>query len=247
MARSNEFVIRSNQNLEQFALVASHDLQEPLRKVQQFGDLLRAQYATELGEGLDYLVRMQAAAGRMSGLIKDLLTYSRLATTPDTLVPVSLGSIVEAVLSDLEVAIGEAGAVVRVDILPTVLGDASQLRQLFQNLLGNALKFRRVGTPPVIAVRAQVLAFSQLPPSIHPPRVAPAYHCIEVVDNGIGFAEQYAERIFEVFQRLHGKNEYSGTGIGLAICQKVVANHGGAITAVSQPGQGSTFQVYLPV
>jgi signal transduction histidine kinase len=247
LAHSNQLVNRSNQNLEQFAFVASHDLQEPLRKVQQFGDLLRAQYATELGEGLDYLVRMQAAAGRMSGLIKDLLTYSRLATTPDTLVPVSLGGIVEAVLSDLEVAIGEAGAVVQVDILPTVLGDGSQLRQLFQNLLGNALKFRRVGTPPVIGVRAHALAFSQLPPSIHPPQAAPAYHRIEVVDNGIGFDEQYAERIFEVFQRLHGKNEYAGSGIGLAICQRVVANHGGSIRATSTPGEGTRFTLYLPV
>ena len=238
---------RSNNNLQQFAYVASHDLQEPLRKIQSFGDMLRNQYKEELGEsGNDYLLRMQASASRMSVLIKDLLTYSRISTQQDSSATVSLTSVINAVLADLDLAIQETVALVRVDSLPTVQGDKSQLGQLFQNLLNNALKFRKTGQPPQISITCQTIAATDLPPSVWPTREATAYYRIDVADNGIGFDEQYVDRIFQVFQRLHGRSQFAGTGIGLAICEKVTANHGGAITAQSQPDEGAIFSVYLP-
>ncbi|MFD1143402.1 ATP-binding protein [Larkinella insperata] len=237
---------RSNDNLQQFAYVASHDLQEPLRKIQAFSDLLNAHYGDVLGDGIDHLKRMQAAAGRMSVLIKDLLTYSRISTRQEASQPVSLTRIVSTALNDLELVVKETGATVQVDSLPTVYGDASQLGQLFQNLLSNALKFHRPGVHPVIQIYGKPVAASDLPVLVKPVRPAQTYYRIDVADNGIGFEEKYVDRIFQVFQRLHGKSTFAGTGIGLAICEKVVINHGGAITATSQPGQGATFSVYMP-
>lgn len=247
LARANELLNRSNESLQQFAYVASHDLQEPLRKIQSFGDMLQNQYREGLGEGVDYLQRMQAAASRMSSLIRDLLAYSRLATPGESYQLVSLPSVVATVLADFDWLIQETGANVLIQELPTLPGDASQLRQVFQNLLSNALKFRREGVAPLIEVSSYPLTAAQLPALIKPVRNVPGYHRIDVADNGIGFDEQYVDRIFQVFQRLHGKSKFAGTGIGLAICEKVVANHGGAITARSQVGQGATFSIYLPM
>lgn len=244
---SNQDLRRSNENLEKFAYVASHDLQEPLRKIQSFGDMLKNQYADQLGGGAEYLERMQLAANRMSMLIKDLLTFSRISVRQEAAAAVSLNYIIADVLDDLEVAIEQGEAQVRVGSLPTVLGDASQLRQLFQNLLSNALKFRQVGVAPVIQIDSEKVAAGMLPPSVKPGRLVADYYQINVTDNGIGFDEKYVDRIFQVFQRLHGRNGYAGTGIGLAICEKVAANHGGTITAISKPGQGAMFIVYLPV
>ncbi|GAB3641655.1 PAS domain-containing sensor histidine kinase [Spirosoma arcticum] len=246
LLESNHLLARSNDNLQKFAYVASHDLQEPLRKIQQFGDLLRTQYANSLGEGVGYLERMQSAASRMSTLIRDLLNFSRISTRREANVPVPLDDVVSAVLADLDLAIAESKALVDVRPLPIVAGDAMQLRQLVQNLLSNALKFRRAYVPPVITVSSRFLMASDLPPAVRPIHNTVAYHCIDVADNGIGFDDKYADRIFEVFQRLHGRSEFGGTGIGLAIVQKVVENHGGAIKVTSQPGQGATFSVYLP-
>lgn len=243
---------RSNDNLQQFAYVASHDLQEPLRKIQQFGDLLKSQYAEPLGPGITYLERMQSAASRMSRLIRDLLNYSRISTGQPVAMAVNLNSLLSQLLIDLEVVVSESGAIIEVEPLPVVMGDAIQLSQLFQNLLSNALKFSRIDraglpTTPHIRIGAQLLSQAQLPPTIKPTRGATSYHRVEISDNGVGFEERYLERIFQVFQRLHAQNEFMGTGIGLAICQKVVDNHGGAITARSQLGEGATFSVYLPV
>ncbi|WP_420146817.1 ATP-binding protein [Spirosoma sp.] len=242
---------RSNNNLQQFAYIASHDLQEPLRKIQSFSTLLQNQYSDQLGEGLDYLNRMQGAASRMSTLIRDLLSFSRISTRQEAVVAVSLNDIVDVVLTDLELTVRETDAVIRVESLPTLQGDRSQLRQLFQNLISNALKFHRtspsgISIPPVVKLSAQLIKASNLPSAIRPARAAATYHRIDVSDNGIGFDEKYLDRIFQIFQRLHGKNEFAGTGIGLAICEKVVANHGGVITAASQPGIGATFSIYLP-
>lgn len=242
---------RSNQNLQQFAYVASHDLQEPLRKIQSFGDLLQTYHGEALGAGVEHLNRMRTAAGRMSILINDLLTYSRISTRQDISGPVSLTEIVKTVLSDLDLVIDETGAEIAIDPLPTVLGDRSQLGQLFMNLLSNALKFRQTGPdgqflPPRITVSSQVIQAIDLPPGIKPARAANAYYRVDVSDNGIGFDQKYLDRIFQVFQRLHGKSTFAGTGIGLAICEKVAINHGGAITATSQPGEGATFSLYLP-
>jgi PAS domain S-box-containing protein len=252
LARSNEDLKRSNDSLQEFAYVASHDLQEPLRKIQQFSDLLKNRYAAGLGEGVDYLERMQSAAGRMSRLVRDLLTYSRVTSRQQVVMRVPLNEVLTQTLGDLELVIRETQAIIDPDSLPVVTGDALQLGQLFQNLLTNALKFSRVdrfGTPtiPYIRIREQRLSFSELPPDIKPARHTDAYHRIDISDNGIGFEEKYLDRIFQIFQRLHKQSEFVGTGIGLAICQRVVANQGGAITASSQPGQGTTFSVYLAV
>ncbi|GAB3959495.1 hypothetical protein GCM10028805_55730 [Spirosoma harenae] len=244
---SNYDLRRSNDNLEKFAYIASHDLQEPLRKIQSFGDILKGQYADSLGPGIDYLERMQTAAARMSLLIRDLLTFSRISTRQEVDIPVSLNQVVADVLDDLEVVIEQSDAQVLVADLPTISGDESQLRQLFQNLLSNALKFQKPDTIPVVHIKVERVKAEQLPTSIQPTRPASYYHLIHIIDNGIGFDQKYADQIFQVFQRLHGRNEYAGTGIGLAICEKVAVNHGGMITAASKPGEGATFLLYLPV
>ncbi len=237
---------RSNNSLQQFNYIASHDLQEPLRKVQQFGDLLENEYGPSLGPGIDYLKRMQSAANRMSTLIKDLLSFSRISTWQKKTASISLTEVVREALLDLELLVEETRAVVDIGPLPTVEGDAMQLGQLFQNLLANALKFHQENVAPVIRINSQLVALKDVPASVRPVQQAPQYHRIDVADNGIGFDEKYLDRIFQVFQRLHSKSEFAGTGIGLAICEQVAANHGGAITAISQPGQGATFSIYLP-
>lgn len=243
----NQDLLRSNENLQQFAYIASHDLQEPLRKIQSFGDILKSNFSGELGNGVDYLERMQAAAARMSILIKDLLNYSRLSTYHDKLAAVSLSTVVARVIDDLDLSIQETKAIIETDTLPTILGDESQLQQLFQNLLSNALKFHKPNVTPFIRVTSQKIAATDLPPTIKPAQWSSAYYRIRISDNGIGFDEQYLNRIFQAFQRLHTRSQYAGTGIGLAICEKVAKNHGGDITAFSHPGEGATFEIYLPV
>ncbi|GAB4017633.1 hypothetical protein GCM10028773_14680 [Spirosoma koreense] len=247
LVASNQDLRRSNENLEKFAYIASHDLQEPLRKIQSFGDILKSQYADRLGEGAGYLERMQTASSRMSLLIKDLLTFSRISTRQEAADPVPLDRVVSDVLDTLEIAIRQTGAQLEIDPLPIVSGNESQLRQLFQNLLSNALKFQKTGVVPIVQIKVSTVMASALPKTVKPTRMAAAYHLIRIIDNGIGFDEKYIDRIFQVFQRLHSRNEYAGTGIGLAICEKVAANHGGTITAVSQLGQGATFMIYLPI
>jgi PAS domain S-box-containing protein len=237
---------RSNYELEAFAYVASHDLQEPLRKVKAFGDRLKVRYAAALDErGLDYLNRMQGAAERMQDLIDALLIYSRVTTQTQPFVPVDLAQVAREVVSDLEVRIEHASGQVQVGELPSIDADPTQIRQLLQNLIGNALKFHRPSVPPVVQIQAQLLDAQE---RHRANGVSCAQWCeITIQDNGIGFDEKYLDRIFQVFQRLHGRNEYEGTGVGLAICRKIVERHGGEITATSIPGQGATFIVTLPV
>lgn len=245
LSESNRLLVKSNKNLQKFAYIASHDLQEPLRKIQSFSDLIVRRHAQGLGEGIIHLERIQSAGKRMSMLIKDLLAFSSLSGQQDK-VPVSLTWVLRNVLADLELAIKEANAEIVVDPLPILLGDETQLGQLFQNLVSNALKFTFPDRQTRIWITSATIMAGDLPGNIHPPRLSEKYHCITVADNGVGFSDEYAERIFEVFQRLHTKEQYEGTGIGLAICETVAANHGGAISATSQPGQGATFRVYLP-
>ncbi len=244
LTQMNRALLQSNQSLQQFAYIASHDLQEPLRKVQSFGDMLAEQYAGPLaGEGLEMLGRMQASARRMSELIRDLLNYARLTTETEAPQPVDLNRVLAEALADLDLRIQETQPTMQLADLPTVRGQAVQLRQLFQNLLSNALKFQPVGQKPMVEVRCEPAQPAQLPPGLVPHQ--PYWH-ISVRDNGIGFQQTYTERIFEVFQRLHGKNKFAGTGVGLAVCRRVAENHGGSIGAVSEPGQGATFSVFLP-
>ena len=236
LARNAQELARSNAELEQFAYVASHDLQEPLRKIQAFGDRLKAKCGDSLGDqGMDYLGRMQNAAGRMQVLINDLLTLSRLKTKAQPFTPVNLNAVARAVLSDLETRIERLGATVEIGTLPSLSADVVQMSQLLQNLIGNALKFHKPDEPPAVKVSSSFAEADQR--SCH----------IVVEDNGIGFEEKYVDRIFQVFQRLHGRNEYEGTGIGLAICRQIAERHGGSITAHSQPGKGAKFIVTLPL
>ena len=235
-----ERLAASNRELEDFAHVASHDLQEPLRKVLAFGERLKTKYAGVLDErGLDYLNRMEAATVRMQGLIEDLLSLSRVTTRANPFEPVDLGEVVREVLADLEARVDETGGRVEVGDLPTVEADRSQIRQLLQNLIGNALKFHKEAEPPVVKVYGRF----EGPGSAAGAR---AMCRLVVEDKGIGFDERYLGRIFAPFERLHGRAAYDGTGMGLAICRKVVERHGGEITAKSVPGEGSTFVVTLP-
>ncbi|MCF0065266.1 PAS domain S-box protein [Dyadobacter chenwenxiniae] len=246
LSDSNNMLQQSNVNLQQFAYVASHDLQEPLRKIQSFSDLLAKRYSTHLGDGINYLQRMQSSARRMSDLIEDLLAFSRITEHKDVVEAVSLSTVVSEVLNDLELLIMETSAVITAKQLPEIQGDKMQLSQLFLNLISNALKFRKPDLTPVINVTGKIIPISELPSSANVTRSAYTYHQIDVSDNGIGFDQQYADRIFQLFQRLHGRSQYSGTGIGLAICERVAANHGGAITVTSTPGEGATFSIFLP-
>ncbi|MCY7349346.1 MAG: PAS domain-containing protein [Cytophagaceae bacterium] len=246
LEQANLELQRTNLNLSQFAYVASHDLQEPLRKIQAFGNMLLKRNAAQLDEpGTDRIRRMQNAAERMSGLIQDLLEYSRVSSHRETFAPVDLTALLASVRSDLAVLIREKKAGLRAAALPTVQGDATQLRQVLQNLLSNALKFSRPDVPPVVEVRHCVVAGAETNGLALPPEGR--FHEISVSDNGIGFDETYANRIFEAFQRLHGRADYPGTGIGLAIVKKVLENHYGGVAVSSRVGEGSTFRVYLPV
>ena len=230
---------QSNRELQDFAAVASHDLQEPLRKVQAFGERLKTVCGEALdAQGRDYLDRMLNASQRMQTLIQDLLRFARVTSQAHPFSPVDLAQVAREVLSDLEVRISETNARVEVGYLPSIQADAMQMRQLLQNLIGNALKFRQIGTPPVIRVYAEEA-------SVQPD--ADGMFRLVVQDNGIGFEEKYLDRIFTVFQRLHGRAEYEGTGVGLAICRKIAQRHGGEITATSSPGQGACFRVALPL
>jgi signal transduction histidine kinase len=243
---------RSNRELEQFAAVASHDLQEPLRKIQAFGDRLRSRGAAALDDqSREYLERMLGAAQRMRSLIDDLLTYARVTTSARPFTAVDLEQIARDVVGDLDARLAQTGGTVHIGNLPTISADAVQMRQLLQNLIGNGLKFHRPDVPPRVEVSARVVPAdnAEAADSGHSSNGEGARSSVcelIVSDNGIGFEPIYAERIFELFQRLHGRSAFEGTGMGLAICRKIVERHGGTIAATSAPGQGARFVVHLP-
>lgn len=232
LARVNMLLEQRNRELQDFAHVASHDLQEPLRKIVSFASLLSDEFDGDLQEGRSYLHRIEHAAERMTVLIQDLLEFSRVATRREAFQKVKLTRVVTEVLGDLELRIAETDGKVEFDEMCLLEADPIQMRQLFQNLIGNALKFHREGVSPVVQIRSDQ---------------SNDLCTVEVSDNGIGFNEAYLERIFSPFQRLHGRGTFPGTGMGLAICRRIVERHGGTITARSQEDQGSTFIVRLPM
>lgn len=229
-----------NRELQDFAFVASHDLQEPLRKIRSFGDRLAQKYADRLGEGADYIRRMQLAATRMSRLIEDLLTFSRITSQSKKYELVELQGILSDVIEDLYVTIEARGAKITNDPLPTIDADATQMHQLLQNLIGNAIKFVPPERQPVINITTRIFIPEDDSGDV-------SWVEIAISDNGIGFEEQFVDRIFTPFQRLHGKDEYPGTGIGLSICRRIVEYHHGVIQVKSEPGRGATFTVKLPL
>jgi signal transduction histidine kinase len=234
---------RSNRELQDFAFVASHDLQEPLRKIRAFGDRLKLKWGDRLTEqGQDYVDRMQSAAVRMQAMIEALLHYSRVTTKREPFLDVDLHSAAQDAVSDLAVLLEETEGRVEVGELPTIVADPHQMRQLLQNLIANGLKFHGP-EKPIVRVGGESAAS---PPGVDG-RSRAAWCKILVEDNGIGFDEKYLDRIFNPFQRLHGRAEYEGAGIGLAICRKIAERHGGSITAKSVLGRGATFVVTLPL
>lgn len=236
---------RSNQDLEQFAYVASHDLQEPLRKIRAFGDRLQTKYSKNIQEeGLDYIKRMQSASERMQTLIDDLLTFSRVTRTDEGFEDIDLLDQFQKIVEDLEYTIEKKDATVDIMVNQHIQGVPGQIRQLFQNLISNALKFTKEGEPPVVEIKSEILRGETLSSDLEPQR---DYCRIIVKDNGIGFDQQYADKIFELFQRLHTRNEYQGTGIGLAVCKKIVEKHNGIISVESQQNKGTTFTIVLPL
>ncbi len=237
---------RNNAELESFTYIASHDLQEPLRKIQSFSKMIMAKDAGSFSEsGKNYFSRIMMAAERMQRLIDDLLSYSNTRVSDISFEEADLNTVLEEVKANFQEVIEEKNARVECGDLPTLPVIRFQLHQLFTNVLANALKFSRIDVPVSIKISAthvevdQVYSIEDLRPG--------DYWQISFADNGIGFEQQYENRIFELFQRLHGKNEYIGTGIGLAICKKIVHNHNGFMTATGEPGIGSVFNIYLPV
>lgn len=237
---------QSNANLQQFASIASHDLQEPLRKIQVFSNRLGEKFSDLLGvQGQDYIERIQNALSRMQSLIDDLLSFARITTRSQPFVQTNLAKVAQEVLTDLEVRLQQTGGRVEVDRLPTIDADPLQMRQLLQNLISNALKFHHPDRSPHVKIESKLVsAQKQLAAEMS----GDGTMCqILVEDNGIGFDQKYQEVIFQPFQRLHGRSGYEGTGMGLAICQKIASRHRGSITANSTPGQGATFVITLPI
>jgi len=229
---------RSNRELQDFAYISSHDLQEPLRKIQAFGSRIESRYGDVLDErGIDYIQRVQNAASRMQVLINDLLEFSRVTTKASDFREVDLNKTLNGVLSDLEIRIKETNATITSDDLPTIDAEPHHMRQLMQNIIGNAIKFHHPDRLPGVTISTEVINSATGQNLVE----------IKIADNGIGFDQKYADKIFTVFQRLHGKQEYEGTGIGLAICRRIIEHHNGAISVSSEEGDGTVFTVQLPI
>lgn len=239
---ANDELKRSNQELEDFAYIASHDLQEPLRKILAFGDRLRSKYRQELPvDATDYIDRMLRATDRMRLLIEGLLTYARVSSRQIPYTQVSLDEVVAEVLSDMEVTVQEKQAKIQVDDLGEIEASEIQITQLFQNLVSNALKFHQPDKPPEVHIFTERVFMPGNSQSLD------KYCKIVVADKGIGVSEEYLDKIFTIFQRLHGRSEYDGTGIGLAVVRRIVERHGGKISVSSTVGEGTRFEVLVPV
>lgn len=239
---------RSNEDLQQFAYVASHDLQEPLRKIRAFGDRLNQVYGNDPDNmGEVYIERMQDGAARMQTLIQDLLAFSRVSRGTGDKTEVDLKEVMSEVCLDLELRINETEAIIELGELPVIRqANPTQMRQLFLNLMSNALKFKKSDTIPKITINSDIVLGSQLDEELEGINERKKYHLITFQDNGIGFDQQYLDKIFTIFQRLHGRSKYEGTGIGLAVCKKICENHGGQLHAIGKLGVGAKFIVVLP-
>ena len=241
----NQELARNNEELASFAYIASHDLQEPLRKIQTFSNLILAKESDGLSpKTKDYFQRIISASKRMQNLIKALLEYSRIDTSKISFITTDLNSVLATVTGDLQELIEEHHARIEVAKLPTLKVVPHQISQLFSNMIINAVKYRKQDIDPRIKIDAQLV--SPNPKKHIDPASPEKYWKIAISDNGIGFDQEYAGKIFELFQRLHGMSAYEGAGIGLAICKKIVLNHRGFIEAEGQPGAGATFNIYLP-
>jgi PAS domain S-box-containing protein len=247
LEKANEDLRRSNKNLEEFAYAASHDMKEPIRKIHFYADRLKERLEQKMEEeDRRYFERLEAGTKRMNTLIDDLLLYSHVNRGVRSTETVDLNQMLSFVLDDLELHIEQKGATVEIGTLPTIQGRPRQLQQLFENLIANALKYSKEGVTPVVSISSRQIKGSETlgySPSVNSDKM---YYLIEVRDNGIGFDQADAERIFNVFTRLHGNAEYRGTGVGLSIAQKIVENHGGYIWAQSKLGEGATFNILLP-
>lgn len=243
LLEKNQQLEFSNHELQQFTWVVSHDLKEPLRKIEIFTKIIKEKYLIDEEKAVDYADRTIGSAGRMAKLINDLMDYSRLSSVvlPEK---IELSNIVQEVLSDLEYVIDEKKATIKLDDFPTLIGVPSQLRQVFQNLIGNALKFSKSDKAPIIEITSEIIATKDFESQV----VSDGNYCrITVRDNGIGFDERYLDKIFVIFQSLNDRAAYEGTGIGLAIAKKIIEKHNGLITAKSELEKGSSFIIILPL
>jgi len=246
LEEKNKELVRSNVELASFSYSASHDLQEPLRKIQAFTSrILQLEKENFSASGLDYFSRITNSAARMQSLIEALLSYSRTNTSEKRFIPTKLTDVIEETKVDLQEQIEQNNAVIESTALPVLNIIPLQFQQLITNVISNAIKYRKENVNPVIKISAVKVSASEIRGDVD--SKADMYWKISIADNGIGFEPRYAGKIFDLFQRLHGQNEYSGTGIGLAICKKIMQNHGGIITAKSESEKGATFQIYLPI
>ncbi|MEI8280633.1 MAG: ATP-binding protein, partial [Bacteroidota bacterium] len=245
LQRQMDNLSKSNKDLEEFAYIASHDLQEPLRKISTFSGKLASKYGEALGEdGNMFIERVLASADNMRTLIDNLLEFSRITKGEQSYTETSLNFIVQQVLQQLELSIEETSAEINIGKLPVLQASPTQLKQVFDNIIRNAIKFRKKDITPKIGISSSVL--SVIEKEVHKLSIGTVYHKIFIEDNGIGFESEYASRIFQIFQRLHGKSQYPGSGIGLAICKKIVENHHGLIFAENIPSSGARFIIILP-
>ena len=245
LERANQELQKSNAELAQFAYISSHDLQEPARKIKTFCEILKMTTTNLDPRSQNYLSKIEASSARMLTLIRDILAFSQLRKEQQELTAIDLNEALATVLDDFQLLIDEKRAVIKSDILPTVNGIAVQIAQLFHNLISNSLKFVVKGVRPQILIRLTSMDPEEV---LHHPGLNhnKTFFKISFADNGIGFNQDYATQIFDIFQRLHAKSEYHGTGIGLPMCRKICQNHGGDIFAESTLGQGAVFHIILP-
>jgi light-regulated signal transduction histidine kinase (bacteriophytochrome) len=235
----------ANKELDRFAFMASHDMQEPLRKIRTFSDLLSVKHDAQLDNEAKAKIKIiQKAAERMQELIKDILTFSKVSSEKEPFVITNLTTLVQEVLEELGASIQDKKAKIDVNSLPTILANPVLMKSLFLNLIGNAIKYSKPGVLPVIKISCDDVPVD---PKMPGGRLQSKYHRIYIRDNGIGFDQKYAEQIFDMFKRLHVHTEYEGTGIGLALCKQIMEKHNGYISAVSAENEGATFIVSLPV